>query len=84
MQRTPSTAHSALILIVLLSLTSLLSPVCCPSSTTTASALGGEIPTVSLYIEPHSIVYEGDIINCTITGHPTEMYRPRPTRDHRA
>ncbi len=33
-----------------------------------------EEPFVSINIEPHSILYEGDIINCTITGNPTIKY----------
>ncbi|MCK4365520.1 MAG: DUF3604 domain-containing protein [Thermoplasmatales archaeon] len=35
---------------------------------------GGEIPTVTINIDPNTIVYEGDIINCTITGAPTLKY----------
>jgi len=33
-----------------------------------------ESPTVKINIEPNTIIYEGDIINCTITGNPTSMY----------
>jgi len=31
-------------------------------------------PAVTINIEPYSIIYEGDIINCTITGNPTVKY----------
>ena len=34
----------------------------------------GDIPSVTINIEPFSVVYEGDIINCTITGDPTVKY----------
>ena len=33
-----------------------------------------EIPTVKINIHPHTIIYEGDIIDCTITGNPTIKY----------
>jgi hypothetical protein len=31
-------------------------------------------PTVEINLEPNSLVFEGDIINCTITGSPTVKY----------
>jgi len=31
-------------------------------------------PTVELKIEPHSLIYEGDIIDCEITGYPIVKY----------
>ena len=31
-------------------------------------------PTVKINIDPNTIIYEGDIINCTITGNPTFIY----------
>jgi len=31
-------------------------------------------PTVKINIEPHSVIYEGDVINCDITGNPDIMY----------
>lgn len=34
----------------------------------------GDIPSVTINIDPYTIVYEGDIINCTITGNPTVKY----------
>ena len=33
-----------------------------------------ELINVKINIEPYSIIYEGDIINCTITGNPTIKY----------
>ncbi|MCX6667947.1 MAG: DUF3604 domain-containing protein [Euryarchaeota archaeon] len=33
-----------------------------------------ESPTVKINIDPNTIIYEGDIINCTITGNPTFVY----------
>ena len=32
------------------------------------------IPTVIINIEPDSVIFEGDVINCTITGNPTIKY----------
>jgi|GEM_PF-4954848 len=32
------------------------------------------LPLVTINLVPYSIVYEGDIINCTITGDPTNKY----------
>ncbi len=31
-------------------------------------------PVVKINIDPYTIIYEGDIINCTITGNPTIKY----------
>ena len=31
-------------------------------------------PVVKINIDPYTIIYEGDIINCTITGSPTLKY----------
>ena len=33
-----------------------------------------ETPVVKINIDPYTIVYEGDILNCTITGNPTLKY----------
>jgi hypothetical protein len=32
------------------------------------------VPNVTINIEPFSTIYEGDIINCSITGNPTSIY----------
>ena len=32
------------------------------------------LPEVKINIEPHTIIYEGDIIDCDITGEPTILY----------
>jgi hypothetical protein len=46
------------------------------SSTATATPfpLDSERPSIVINLAPGSIVYEGDIINCTVTGNPTEMF----------
>jgi hypothetical protein len=31
-------------------------------------------PTITIHLAPYSLVYEGDIIHCTITGETTETY----------
>ncbi len=38
------------------------------------SKADSEAPTVKINIHPYTIIYEGDIINCTITGNPTIKY----------
>ena len=35
---------------------------------------GIDVPTVEINIEPYMEVYEGDIVDCTITGDPTVVY----------
>ena len=35
---------------------------------------GLDVPTVEINIEPYTEVYEGDIVDCTITGDPTIFY----------
>ena len=34
----------------------------------------GNVPSVKINIDPYTIVYEGDIIDCSITGNPTLKY----------
>jgi len=38
------------------------------------SSLDGESPSVLINLTPGSIVYEGDIVNCTVTGDPHDMF----------
>jgi hypothetical protein len=44
-----------------------------PLATTESKADSGA-PTVKININPYTIVYEGDIIDCDITGNPTILY----------
>jgi len=40
------------------------------------TAAGGDLepPTVVINVEPYTMVYEGDIIDCDISGDPTFFY----------
>jgi len=40
----------------------------------TTAATSEDLLSVTLHVTPDSIVYEGDIINCTITGNPPVKY----------
>jgi len=46
----------------------------CKTFITTVGIADLEAATVKINIEPYSIIYEGDVINCTITGNPNVFY----------
>jgi len=59
-----------LTMLTLLLLSNTLTTLCAPKDVKNNEGL----PSVTININPYETIYEGDIINCTITGDPTFVY----------
>ena len=59
---------SSIFVLLAISITPLIS---CFSSVSSANS---DSPTVTINIDPYTVIYEGDIIDCDITGNPTVLY----------
>lgn len=51
-------------------------------SSQNASIQTEKSPTVCINLDPHSVIYEGDVINCSITGDPHFMYWSIDNQSH--